>query len=57
MLSSANIKKVMAFLILLWTLALYKFVLFMTPVTRTIKMTIMYILIFWSSMLQMKGIT
>ena len=58
MLSSANIKKVMAFLILL-QMALYKFVLLMTPVTRSIKMTIsltiMYI--FWSSMLLMKGIT
>ena len=53
MLSSANIKKVMAFFNS--SLALYKFVLLMTPVTRSIKMTIMYI--FWSSVLLMKGIT
>ena len=57
MLSSANIKKVIG--IFNSSLPLDKFVLFITPVTKSIKMTIsltiMYI--FWSSMLQMKGIT
>ena len=57
MLSSANIKIVMAFLIRLY---LYiKIVPCRTPVTRSIKMTISLTIMYicWYSMMHIKGIT